>query len=199
MKQIIYLTIAILIGIAFASCEKEDTEEVVTTKNVKHHFYQLGFPDIASALSVEFSWGAAVPNTEKISMTLDLCSYDDAVEIEIPDYCQLIHSYSTSRYVPIYGGGYYDYTYYYYYAYYSIIVEWDHYDEVSTLGNLIKKRVIRKNTKCTVQYLGCTIGTPAEYIPTNTAPEVTTYPDFEGEWITISEEDEDDGGWRKRR
>ena len=54
------------------------------------------------------------------------------------------------------------------------------------------KRLIQKNIKLTIKYIGCTSCTPTEKIPTDTETKVITYPDIVGDWVVDEPGDDDE-------
>jgi hypothetical protein len=190
---VIMAAIAILTSTVFTSCEKEALgeeeapRESITTENFIHNSYQLGYSEVGILGGMSSFDKYLIPEI-----------------VEIPDGSHLVHSYTTKEVLYRYPiksdlyGTYYKYEYYTvnhdFYAYYSIIVEWDSYNEVSTKGDIVKKREVQENLKCTVKYVGCTEDTPSEYIPTDTSPEITTYPDYQGEWFIVENSGGGSGG-----
>lgn len=54
------------------------------------------------------------------------------------------------------------------------------------------KRIMQKNIKLTIKYIGCSSDTPSEKIPTDTETKVITYPDIVGDWVVYEPGDDDE-------
>ncbi|MDR0954031.1 MAG: hypothetical protein LBM20_01450 [Rikenellaceae bacterium] len=164
--------------------EPQEPQEVITSTESLHYSYQMGFSDVdqAQAFETNHYFVIAIGATWKDNSFF----IPDEVEENILRR-NLVHSYEAYEFLyKIFTTSHYDWVTYNYYAYYSCIVEWDTRSEISTKGTFVKSRDVRENLKVTTKYLCCTEGTPAAYIPTDTSPKVTTYPDYEGEWRVIS-------------
>lgn len=177
MKKSFYYVLALFMLCACSSGSDDpaaEPEERYYTSDVEHLSYQLGFKSGEEGNLYESNSYAAIAIGESWNMAR---IFVPSV-VKEPDARRLVYSYDTEE-------RYFTWTHEFY-AYYSVVVEWDSYSEFKEYDGVTQTRDVIKNLKCTVTYKGCTSGTPSQYIPNNTAPEVTTYPDTQSQWVVIN-------------
>ncbi len=162
--------------------DDSDDQVKYSTSTPEHFSYQVGYEDAESANFVETNNYGSIAFTETLKYNW---AFIPEV-VKIPDNRRLLYSYDTEEYYKVFDTKHYYTVTHSYYAYYSAIVEWDDYAEYKEYNGITEGRSVQKNIKCTVKYVGCTTGTPFQYVPVATPPEVTTYPVCEGEWILIT-------------
>lgn len=162
--------------------DDSDDQVKYSTSTPEHFSFQLGYDDAESANFVETNEYTAIAFIETLKYNLGFIPEG----VKKPDNSKLLYSYDTEEYYKVFDTKHYYTITHSYYAYYSAIVEWDDYAEYKEYNGITEGRSVQKNIKCTVKYVGCTTGTPSQYVPVATPPEVTTYPACEGEWILIT-------------
>ena len=86
----------------------------------------------------------------------------------------------------------------YYYGYVTVSVPcWAFYNSTVERDFCVEykdgyKRIVQKNIKLTIKYIGCSSDTPSEKIPTDTETKVITYPDIVGDWVVDEPGDDDE-------
>lgn len=182
MKRNSYF-ILVLLMLCACSSDNSDPKKIPYTYSTSevHYSYDLGFQngdrkylsetDTYGNLTIKWRWK-------------DNCSVIPDVVEEV-DACRLVYSYDVKQ-------KYYTEKYRFY-TFYAITVEWDHYTEYREYQDIRERRDKITNLVRTVKYKACTNGTPEKYIPTDTSPEITSYPDIKGEWVSVSTPSSDSG------
>lgn len=184
-KLFVFLSAMLLWGACSSddSIEGDDSDVLNYTTTPEHFSFQVGFINEEIGNQYETNDYTAISMHE---MWKENWFFVPDV-VERSEVRELLYSYDTEEYYMIFNKPHYYTVTHKFYAYYSAIVEWDAYDEYMASGSITEVRSIKKDLKCTVQYVGCTEGTPSMYIPTVTSPKVTKYSDIVGAWNVVSE------------
>lgn len=191
----------LLIMLCFASCSKDDDSSDDSTKEEKSRIEliqtfskQLGYSSLEDARNVEEQGSYFL--IAQGAIWDDSRFWIDAMisDIVIPFKAnQLLYSYEYQDSYMIFGTPHYYTVTKEYNAFYSIVVDWKYSNEYK--GNMY--RTLMTDISITREYLGCSNGTPSQYIPTDVEKVVKTYDDIVSEWQAIPDdagEDSNDDG-----
>lgn len=188
MKKIVLLVILAFSAGFFSSCEKDGPEAEQQdqanfyTSAIESHSYQVGFKDGALGNAYETNVYTSIALNEDWN---NKWRFIPEI-VKKPEIRRLLYSYQTQEH-------YYTATHNFY-AYYSAIVKWEEYTEYKEYKGVKQSRNIQKYISTTLQYVGCTTGTPSQYIPAGSTPVVTKYPECSSAWLTINSGGSSTGG-----
>ena len=175
-KNLIWNVAALMYALCMlTACNGDNDDENAPREGLKlleHHVDEYGFREVIE----DYSGPSSGIQVEMICYVCELYGYLAKSDIKTADYLGEAHNYG---YVTVSRPCW---------AFYNSTVERDFFVEYKN-GY---KRIIQKNIKLTIKYIGCSSDTPSEKIPTDTETKVITYPDIVGDWVVDEPGDDDE-------